>query len=67
MITNARMGEEVLRMFIVYMYWVVDRTKTLCVVTETREKAEEYVQSKMEGRRYSGAGVYKIDEIPLYS
>ena len=53
-------------MFIVYMYWVVDRTKTLCVVTEMREKAEEHVQSKMEGRRYNGSGVYTIDEIPLY-
>ena len=53
-------------MFVVYVYWVIDGTKTLCVVTETREKAEEYIQSKMEGHRYSGYGVYKIDEIPLY-
>lgn len=28
------------QMFIVYMYWVVDRTKDLCVVTETREKGD---------------------------
>lgn len=53
-------------MFVVYVYWVVDRTKTLCVVTETREKAEEYVQSKMGGCYYNGSGVYKIDELPLY-
>ena len=53
-------------MFVVYVYWIVDRTTDLCVVTETREKAEEYIRSKMEGRRYNGSGVYKIDELPLY-
>jgi|GEM_PF-2564659 len=53
-------------MFVVYVYWVVDRTTDLCVVTETREKAEEYIQSKMDGCYYNGSGVYKIDKIPLY-
>ena len=67
MIINYPNGrKEALGMFVVCMYWIIDRTKTLCVVTETREKAEEYIQSKMEGRRYNGSGVYKIDEIPLY-
>ena len=54
-------------MFVVCMYWVIDRTKTLCVVTETREKAEEYIKSRMAGRYYNGSGVYRIEEIPLYT
>lgn len=53
-------------MFVVYMVWVVDRTKDLCVVTETREKAEEYIKAKMDGRYYNGSGVYRIQELPLY-
>lgn len=53
-------------MFVVYMYWIATRTSDLCVVTETREKAEEYIQSQMNGRYYNGSGVYKIDEVSLY-
>ena len=53
-------------MFIVYMQYVYNNQKDLCVVTKNREDAEQYIKKKMEGYVYSGLGVYKIDEIELY-
>lgn len=54
-------------MFIVYMYNIATRDKNLCVVCETREKAEEYIRSQLEGYTYNGTGFYEIDEIKLYN
>ena len=53
-------------MFLVWIKWVGGAQPTLCVVTKTREDAQEYIAKKMEGYRSSGLGVYAIEEVPLY-
>lgn len=53
-------------MFIVYMYFHRSREKDLCVVTKSREEAKRYIEKRMEGNRYNGLGLYKVDEIELY-
>lgn len=53
-------------MFVVYMHWVTTNQKDLCVVTKTRDKALEWIKNKMDGKRYSGLGVYAVVELEVY-
>jgi hypothetical protein len=53
-------------MFLVVIHWFNNGVNdTPCVVSETREKAEEWIDKQMEGKEYSGMGVYQIKEIEL--
>jgi hypothetical protein len=54
-------------MFLVIMVFTMPNIKPeLCVLTETKEKAQEYIDKQLEGRQYNGFGVYTIKEIPIY-
>jgi len=55
----------------IFMYLVVMETFDLsqninCIVAETEEKAQEYIDKTMEGNVYNGGGIYQIRQIKLY-
>lgn len=52
-------------MFLVMMYYV-SGAPGICVVANTKEKAQEYIDKQMEGMVYSGYGYYVIKEVLLY-
>lgn len=39
----------------------------VCCITETEEKAKEYIDKQMEGNVYSGIGVYKVIPVEVYN
>lgn len=54
-------------MFLVVIHWFSnDISDTPCVVTETEEKAQEWIDKEMEDKEYSGMGVHKIIPVELY-
>jgi hypothetical protein len=54
-------------MFLVCIEWFNIDDSEPCVITETREKAEKYINEQLEGKKYSGMGHHVIKEIPLYA
>ena len=61
---NVKEGEV---MFLVVIRWVTNEIDTYCVVAETKERAQDYIDKKMEGKKPSGMGYYRIIPIELYS
>lgn len=53
-------------MYLVVCHWFQAIPDTICVVTETEKKAQEWIDKEMEGKKYSGSGVYKITSVKLY-
>ena len=53
-------------MFLVIMETFDLSQNTPCIVAETKEKAQEYIDKEMEGYVYNGGGVYVIRPIRLY-
>lgn len=60
---NKKGGEK---MYLVIIEWVGMQKDTYCVVAETEDKAQEYIEKQMEGKQPSGMGYYKIIPIELY-
>ena len=52
-------------MFLVMMHCFAENTDIPCVVTETEEKANEWIDKEMEENIYSG-GCHQIHKIKLY-
>ena len=50
-------------MYLVVLKWIANFKDDICVVAETREKAQEWIDKKMEGKQYNGAGYYSIEEV----
>jgi len=48
------------------MKWFHGQNDTVCVVTETQEKAQEYIDKEIERKVYSGLGVHKIVPVKVY-
>lgn len=57
-------GKEV-DMWLVYLQWVIGNQMEPCAIAESEEAARSYINKQMEGKQYSGLGVYKIKELPL--
>jgi hypothetical protein len=53
-------------MFLVVVRWFSKIPDTICVVAETEEKAQEWIDKEMEGKEYSGMGVYAIIPVKSY-
>jgi hypothetical protein len=53
-------------MFLVVLHWFSDIKDDFCIVTETKEKAEEWIEKDMGESKYNGLGVHKIILIELY-
>lgn len=53
--------------FLVVVRWFDNIDDTVCVVTETEEKAREWIAKEMEGKEYSGYGVYTVVPVELYN
>lgn len=53
-------------MYLVIMKWVGNYKDDICIVAKTREKAQEWIDKKMEGKQYSGLGYYSIKEVEKY-
>jgi len=54
-------------MFVVIIRWFANNVSdTVCVVTETEEKAQEWIDKEMKDKEYSGMGVHKIIPVNLY-
>ncbi len=53
-------------MFLVILRWFHGQNDDICVVTETKEKAQEWIEKEMEGQTYSGLGVHKIVPVKFY-
>lgn len=53
-------------MFLVVMRWNVGQLDTICCVTETRDKAQEYIDKEMEGKVYSGLGIHHVIPVKVY-
>ena len=54
-------------MYLAVMKWIGNYGVDICVVTETREKAQEWIDNEMEGKQYNGMGYYSIVEVEKYS
>jgi len=54
-------------MYLVVMKWIGNYGVDICVVAETREKAQDWIDNKMEGKQYSGIGYYSIVEVEKYN
>ena len=54
-------------MYLVVMKWVGNYGVDICVVAETREKAQEWIGNEMKGKQYNGMGCYSIVEVEKYS
>ena len=54
-------------MFLVAMIWINNDGIDYCVITETKEKAQEYIDKEMEGKQYNGTGYFDIIEIPKWN
>lgn len=52
-------------MWLVYLQWVIGNQMEPCAIAESEEAARSYINKQMEGKQYSGLGVYKIKELPL--
>lgn len=53
-------------MYLVFMHIFATNKDIPCVITKTREKAQEYIDNIMKDVVYSGTIVYKIKQIELY-
>lgn len=53
-------------MYLVVLKWVTGDDDTICIVAETKEKAQEYINQQTEGYMPSGLGYYKIIEVKKY-
>lgn len=54
-------------MFIVVSHIFSINAYNPCVVTETRKKAQEWIDNELKGKFYNGLGQYEIQEIDLYN
>ncbi|MBA4700297.1 MAG: hypothetical protein H2212_12765 [Ruminococcus sp.] len=52
-------------MWLVYLQWVIGNQIEPCAIAKSEEDAKGYIAEVMEGKQYSGLGVYKIKELPL--
>lgn len=52
-------------MFLVMMHCFAENTDIPCVVSETKDKAIEWIDKEMEVKKYSG-GCHQIHKIKLY-
>lgn len=52
-------------MFLVVMHCFAENLDIPCVVAETEEKAQEWIEEEMKDRKYSG-GIHQIKPIRLY-
>jgi hypothetical protein len=53
-------------MYLVVMTWISIGADSPCIVAETKEKAQEWIDKQMKDKVHSGLGVYRIKEIGLY-
>jgi hypothetical protein len=52
-------------MFLVMMHCFAENTDIPCILTKTRNKAVEWIDKEMEGKKYHG-GCHQIHEIEVY-
>lgn len=53
-------------MYLIIMHIFSGNYDMPCAVAETQEKAQEWINNKMDGYVYNGDGVYQIKPIELY-
>jgi uncharacterized protein YacL (UPF0231 family) len=54
-------------MFLVVVHWFQPEIQdTICIVAETEEKAQEWIDNEMKDNVYNGAGVHNIIPVKLY-
>ncbi len=53
-------------MYLVVLKWTTGNRDTVCVVTKTKLKAEEYIKHQTEGYMPSGLGYYEIIKVEMY-
>jgi len=52
-------------MFLVIIRWFSEINDTICVVTDTEENAQAWIDKEIEGNVSSGMGIHKIIPVKL--